>query len=128
METGTNHYRISFEIAADSEKERCRLGSMTNSQSEQVIHILEDMLRCCIIEFKGSWEKFLPLVDFAYNNRYQTSIKMAPYKALYPNKCRTPLYWSELSERKIIGVTPLTHIRCQNKVKEYYRSLQNNYR
>ena len=28
---------------------------------------------------------------------------MAPYEALYERKCRTPLYWTELSEKKIIG-------------------------
>ncbi|KAA3466871.1 DNA/RNA polymerases superfamily protein [Gossypium australe] len=41
------------------------------------------MLRCCVIEFEGNWEKFLPLVEFAYNNSYNSSIKMAPYKDLY---------------------------------------------
>ena len=28
---------------------------------------------------------------------------MAPYKALYGRKCRTPLCWTELSEKQIIG-------------------------
>ena len=28
---------------------------------------------------------------------------MAPYKALYGRKCRTPLCWTKLSEKKIIG-------------------------
>ena len=28
---------------------------------------------------------------------------MAPYEALYRRKCRTPLCWTELSEKKIIG-------------------------
>lgn len=52
----------------------------THDQSERVIQILEDMLRCCVIEFEGGWEKFLPLVEFAYNNSNQASIKMAPTK------------------------------------------------
>ncbi|KAK8600944.1 hypothetical protein V6N12_050789 [Hibiscus sabdariffa] len=42
----------------------------TDGQSERVIQVLEDMLRCCIIDFQGSWEKQLPLVEFAYNNSY----------------------------------------------------------
>ncbi|KAA3484469.1 DNA/RNA polymerases superfamily protein [Gossypium australe] len=66
--------------------------------------ILEDMLQCCILEFEGNWEKYLPLVEFAYNNSYQSSIKMAPYEALYDLKCRTPLYWTELNEKKMHGV------------------------
>ncbi|TYG51132.1 hypothetical protein ES288_D10G232600v1 [Gossypium darwinii] len=70
----------------------------TDGQSERVIQILEDMLRCCILEFVGSWEKYLSLVEFAYNYSYQSSIKMAPFEALYGRKCKTPLYCSELSE------------------------------
>ncbi|KAK5775668.1 hypothetical protein PVK06_043586 [Gossypium arboreum] len=62
------------------------------------------MLRCCILEFSGSWERYLPLIEFAYNNSFQSSIKMAPYEALYGRKCRTPLFWTELGERKIFGV------------------------
>ncbi|KAG8488163.1 hypothetical protein CXB51_018403 [Gossypium anomalum] len=76
----------------------------TDGQSERVIQILEDMLRCCILEFSGNWERYLPLAEFAYNNSYQASIKMAPFEALYGRKCRTPLYWSELSESKLVGV------------------------
>ena len=38
-----------------------------------------------------------------YNNSFQSSIGMAPYEALYERKCRTPLCWTELSEKKVIG-------------------------
>ncbi|KAA3464254.1 DNA/RNA polymerases superfamily protein [Gossypium australe] len=76
----------------------------TDGQSERLIQVLEDMLRCCILEFQSSWEKFLPLVEFAYNNSFQSSLKMAPYEALYGRKCRTPLYWTELKENRIHGV------------------------
>ncbi|KAK5785564.1 hypothetical protein PVK06_040160 [Gossypium arboreum] len=76
----------------------------TDGQSERIIQILEDMLRCCILEFSGSWERYLPLIEFAYNNSFQSSIKMAPYEALYGRKCRTPLFWTELGESKIFGV------------------------
>ena len=61
------------------------------------------MLRACILEFKGSWIQYLPLVEFAYNNTYQTNIQMAPYEALYGQKCRTPLFWDEVGERQMIG-------------------------
>ncbi|KAA3477005.1 Gag protease polyprotein [Gossypium australe] len=47
-----------------------------DGQSKRVIQILEDMLRCCVLEFKGNWERFFPLVEFAYNNNFQSSIKM----------------------------------------------------
>ena len=51
----------------------------TNGQSEGTIQVLEDMLRACVLDHKGSWEEHLPLVEFAYNNSYQVSIQMAPY-------------------------------------------------
>ncbi|KAA3470492.1 Gag protease polyprotein [Gossypium australe] len=54
-------------------------------------------------EALGNWERYFPLVEFAYNNSYHSS-KMAPYKALYGHKCRTPLYWMKLSEKKKHGV------------------------
>ena len=61
-------------------------------------------MHCCILEFQGSREKYLSLVEFAYNNSFQTSFKMAPYEALYGRKCRTSLYWTELKENQIHGI------------------------
>nr|GEZ84928.1 putative reverse transcriptase domain-containing protein [Tanacetum cinerariifolium] len=40
--------------------------------------------------------KHLPLVEFSYNNIYRTSIKVAPFKALYGRKCRSPICWAEV--------------------------------
>ena len=56
-----------------------------------------------MLEFKGSWDRHLPLMEFAYNNSYQSSIEMAPYEALYGRKCRTPLCWDKVGERKLLG-------------------------
>ena len=42
----------------------------TDGQSKWTIQILEDMLRACVLDLKGSWEEHLPLVEFAYNNSY----------------------------------------------------------
>ena len=47
------------------------------------IQVLEDMLRACVLDHKGSWEEHLPLVEFFHNNSYQVSIQMTPYEALY---------------------------------------------
>ncbi|KAL4341972.1 hypothetical protein GQ457_08G032080 [Hibiscus cannabinus] len=71
----------------------------TDGQSEWVIQVLEDMLRCCIIDFQGTWEKQLLLVEFAYNNSYQASIQMAPYETLYGRRCRTPVCWAEAGHK-----------------------------
>ena len=66
----------------------------TDGQSERLIQVLEDMLRGCVIEFSGNWDRYIPLMEFAYNNSFQSSIGMAPYEALYGRKCRTPMSWT----------------------------------
>ncbi|KAL4201664.1 hypothetical protein AMTRI_Chr02g259720 [Amborella trichopoda] len=75
----------------------------TDGQSERTIQILEDMLRACVIDLTGSWDDHLPLIEFAYNNSFQASIQMAPYEALYGRKCRSPICWDEVGERKLLG-------------------------
>ena len=81
----------------------------TDGQSERTIQTLEDMLRACVIEFKESWDTHLSLMEFAYNNNYQSSIGMVPFEALYGRKCRTPVCWDEVGERRLIG-PELVHI------------------
>ncbi|GJX42830.1 putative reverse transcriptase domain-containing protein [Tanacetum coccineum] len=63
--------------------------------------MLEDMLRPCVIDLGGNWDDHLPLVEFAYNNSYHTSIKMPPYEMLYGRKCRTPVCWEEVGSREL---------------------------
>ena len=54
----------------------------TDGQSERTIQILEDMLRTCILDFGRSWDNYLPLVEFAYNNSYRSTIGIPPFEAL----------------------------------------------
>ena len=63
-----------------------------------------DLLRACILDFKGRWEEHLPLVEFAYNNSYQASIQMAPYEALYGRPCRYLIYRTEVGESSITSL------------------------
>ena len=65
-----------------------------NGQSERLIQVLEDMLWGCVMEFTRSWDRYVPLMEFAYNNSYQESIGMAPYEALYGRRCRTLVCWT----------------------------------
>ena len=74
-----------------------------DGQSERTIQTLEDILRACVMEFKESWDTYLALMEFAYNNSYQSSIEMAPFEALYGRKCRTPVCWDEVGERRLVG-------------------------
>ena len=71
----------------------------TDGQSKRTIQVLEEMLRECFLDHKGSWEEHFPLVEFTYNNSYQASIQMTPYEALYGRPCISPLCWTEVGER-----------------------------
>ena len=73
----------------------------TDGQSERTIQTLEDMLRACIIDFGGSWDDYLPLAEFSYNNSYHSSLGMPPYEALYGRRCRTPICWEEVGPREL---------------------------
>nr|GFB29005.1 putative reverse transcriptase domain, ribonuclease H-like domain protein [Tanacetum cinerariifolium] len=72
-------------------------------QSERIIQTLEDMLQACVIDFGKSLDRHLALVEFSYNNGYHTSIKAAPFEALYGRKCRSPICWSEVGDSQLTG-------------------------
>ena len=56
-----------------------------------------------MIDLKGSLNDHLPLIEFAYNNSYHSSIEMAPYEALYGRRCRSLVGWFEVGEAALIG-------------------------
>ncbi|GKB45985.1 putative reverse transcriptase domain-containing protein, partial [Tanacetum coccineum] len=70
----------------------------TDGQSERTIQILEDMLRACVLDFGGSWDIHLSLVEFSYNNNYYSSIS-------YADKRRKPLESSE-GDHVLLKVSP----------------------
>ncbi|KAG7567925.1 Zinc finger CCHC-type superfamily [Arabidopsis thaliana x Arabidopsis arenosa] len=100
----TSHFWKAFQKALGT---RVNLSTayhpQTDGQSERTIQTLEDMLRACVLDWGGNWEKYLRLVEFAYNNSYQASIGMSPYEALYGRACRTPLCWTPVGERMLFG-------------------------
>ena len=57
-----------------------------------------------MLDFPGSWDMYIFLMEFAYNNSFQSSIGTAPYEALYGRKCKTLICWTELNEHKVIGL------------------------
>ncbi|GJW43762.1 putative reverse transcriptase domain-containing protein [Tanacetum coccineum] len=59
--------------------------------------------RACVIDFGGSWDVHLPLAEFSYNNSYHSSIRCAPFEALYGRKCRSPVLWAEIRESSLFG-------------------------
>ncbi|GKF89818.1 putative reverse transcriptase domain-containing protein, partial [Tanacetum coccineum] len=59
---------------------------------------LEDMLRACVMDFGGSWDTHLPLIEFFYH----TSIMCAPFEGMYGRKCRSPVIWTEVGKSQLI--------------------------
>ncbi|WMV08229.1 hypothetical protein MTR67_001614 [Solanum verrucosum] len=92
-----------------------------DGQSERTIQVLEDMLRACVINFGGHWDKFLPLCEFSYNNSYQSSIDMTPFEALYGRGCRSPIGWFEAEDVKPLRVDLVKD--AQDKVRSIQAKL-----
>ncbi|WVZ81665.1 hypothetical protein U9M48_029018, partial [Paspalum notatum var. saurae] len=88
----------------------------TDSRTERINQIMEDMLRACVLTYGKDWESSLPYAEVSYNNGHQTSLGMAPFEALYGRKCRTPLMWSEAGERTVLG--PALIKEAEEKVAE----------
>ena len=74
-----------------------------DGQTERVNQVLEDMLRMYVRDYPKKWEDYLQLVEFAYNNHYQASAKLSPFEILYGRKCNTPISWSNLVDRLMLG-------------------------
>ena len=88
----TSHFWRSFQEALGTELHMSSAyHPQSDRQSERTIQTLEDMLRACCLDWKGSWIEYAPLAEFVYNNNYQTSIGMAPFEALYGHPCMSPL-------------------------------------
>ena len=94
----------------------------TDGQTERVNQVLEDMLRCCVLNYSNKWDECLPLAEFSYNNSYQESIRMAPFEALYGRRCRTSLSWSEPGERRFFGVDLVKE--TEDKVRQIQSNLK----
>ncbi|GJX71747.1 putative reverse transcriptase domain-containing protein [Tanacetum coccineum] len=83
-------------------REDNKMDRLTDGQSERTIQTLEDMLRACFLDFGGSWDVHLPLVEFSYNNSYHSSVRCAPFEALYGRKCRSLIMWAKVGEGQLI--------------------------
>nr|GEV83589.1 putative reverse transcriptase domain-containing protein [Tanacetum cinerariifolium] len=85
----TSNFRKSFQKALVTRLDMSIVYHLqTDGQSERTIQTLEDMLRACVINFRNGWDTHLPLIEFSYNNSYHTSIKSAPFEALYDRVIR----------------------------------------
>ena len=76
----------------------------SDGQTKCVNQTLEDLLRACVLDVGGSWEDQISLVEFSYNNSFQSSIGMTPFEALYGRLCRSPSCWLEAGEKLVLGL------------------------
>ncbi|GKA62868.1 putative reverse transcriptase domain-containing protein [Tanacetum coccineum] len=49
------------------------------------------------------WKSLNEALEFSYNNIYHTSIKAAPFEALYGHKCLSPTCWAEVGDTQLTG-------------------------
>jgi hypothetical protein len=94
----------------------------TDGQTEQMNQIVEDMLRMYIRMKQTKWEEYLHLVEFAYNNGYQTSAKMIPFEVLYDKKCKTLIRWDNPVGRLMMGLEMLQEM--EKMVRKVQRNLK----
>nr|GEX55314.1 hypothetical protein [Tanacetum cinerariifolium] len=86
--------------------EKFKMERLTQFYLKEIIYrheTLEDMLRACVMDFGSGWDKHLPLAEFSYNNSYHTSIKAAPFEALYERKCGSHVCWSGVGDAQLMG-------------------------
>ena len=79
----TSHFWRSFKKSLDTQvKLSNAFHPQTDGQEEHTIQNLEDMLRACVIDFKGTIDDQLTLIEFSYNHNYHSSVVMEPFEAL----------------------------------------------
>ncbi|MCO5568121.1 hypothetical protein L7F22_021817 [Adiantum nelumboides] len=62
-----------------------------HGRSEEVNSIVLDLLKCYVSEHKATWEHYLPLVEYAYNNTVHTSTGKAPFEIVEGGKKVPPI-------------------------------------
>lgn len=73
------------------------------------------MLKVCMTDFNRSWEGYSHLLEFSYNKKYQTWIKMSLFIILYERNCKLSMCWDNVGEKKLLGPTLVT--QTVNKIK-----------
>jgi hypothetical protein len=83
---------------------------------ERMNQIFEFMLHTYVMDEQKCREEFLPLVEFAYNNNYQSTIKMVSFEFLYGRLCQTPFSWDRLEDRVLVGPETIQEMEKQMKM------------
>ena len=87
----------------------------SDGQTERVNQVMEDMLRMYCLEQPTKWYEYLPLVEFAYNNTFHSSIGMTPFSALYGQEVVSPVTWYYPIGRVEVSKQMLETMEAQTK-------------
>ena len=62
----------------------------TDGQSEIVNSVILDLLKCYVneVDQRNQWEKYLPLVEYAYNNTVHSSTGKSPFEVIEASQSR----------------------------------------
>jgi hypothetical protein len=97
----------------------------SDGQTERVNQVIEDMLRIYVMDKPSKWEDYLHLVEFAYNNGYQASLKMSLFEGLYGRKCNTSVSWDNPTDRALVGADLLREMEEKMiKIKQNLKAAQ----
>ncbi|GJY80983.1 reverse transcriptase domain-containing protein [Tanacetum coccineum] len=93
-------HSVSISIISDHDS---RFTSRFWQSMQEALGTRLDMSTTYHPQIDGSWDVHLLLVEFPYNNSYHSSVRCAPFEALYGRKCRSPIMWAEVGEGQLIG-------------------------
>jgi hypothetical protein len=74
-----------------------------DGKTDRTNKIIENILSMYVMDQPSKWEDYIYLVEFAYNNGYQASLKMSLFEELYGRKCNTPIIWDNAVHKTVIG-------------------------
>ncbi|WMV09144.1 hypothetical protein MTR67_002529 [Solanum verrucosum] len=99
----TSHFWKSFQRGIATQVNLSKtFHPQTDAKANRTIQTLEDRLITCGVNFKGSWDDHLPLIEFTYNNSFHSIVEMASYKTLCGRRSMPPIGWSEVGEVALI--------------------------
>ena len=91
--------------------------------------VLEDMLRMYVMNKPGKWEDYIHLIEFAYNNNNQESLKMSPFEVLYGRRCKVPLILGNLKDILALWLDMLAQIEeMVRQIKQNLKTTQDRHK
>ena len=70
----------------------------------------------------GKWKDYIHLMEFSYNNNYQSSLKMSPFEVLYGRRCKETLSWGILENKMVLGLDMLA--RMETLIRQIKKKLK----